>query len=108
MSEKSKKRLAEIAEQFMPGWKAVKPYASDERHQSKADASLPDLAVLRKKYFGDQTAPDSDAPEIANLAADDEDAPSGLISMEQKTPTDAKVGRKVVVVDKGKVRGVQG
>jgi hypothetical protein len=78
MATKPRPSAIDIAEQEMPGWKAVKPSgpikafnasarenAADEAsdHASKVDAVMPSTKQLREKFFGtaDNSAAEADA-----------------------------------------------
>jgi hypothetical protein len=105
---KKKKTAQQIAEDFMKSWHAVKPRTQDPAKAQPPDATVPDIASLKRKYFGPQADNVDDAADDAANSADGDDEVSGLVPMEQNMPTDDKAGRKTVVVDRGRVRGVQG
>ena len=94
------------AERAMPGWKAVQnePVAgtadSPGDPPAAADQRAPDLAQLRRKYAADVVAPDN--PGNHN------DEHSEFVTLEPVRPTDATVGRKVVLVRGSRVIGSQG
>jgi len=101
--KKKSKKIQDIAEQYMPGWKAVEKYRSDSGRANPADASVPNLAELKAKYFPQDSLVAASAEEDT-----DDDAQTGLVVMEEQLATDAHSRRKVLVVDKGKIKGAQG
>lgn len=85
------------AEKAKPNWKVV-PHAPAAAQAIKVDAHTPELPNLRK-YFGGN-APHSAVPDAA--------ASSELVTMEPVNEAATRVGRKVVVVQNGKIVGEQG
>ena len=96
---------AKTAEKAMPGWKAVSPEQSARvrsldsgREAPSADAVLPPLAKLRRKYLGEEPATDSVERALDAAAPDDAE----LVEMES-----GKL-RKTVAVRNGKIVWSQG
>lgn len=90
----------EIAEKAMPGWKAVTSEAvSDAPETVEADAQLPSLAELRRKYLGKRA---SDAPNL-------EESEQATKTTEVVTLQSGQLKRKVGVnTQKGVVTWRQG
>lgn len=94
------KKAARVAEHARPGWVAVPQAAQDARPAASADASVPELAQLQRKYFG--SGRDANNP---HAPSDD----THIVPMQPKSPaSDVRGGRKATVVEKGKVIGQQG
>jgi|HubBroStandDraft_2_1064218.scaffolds.fasta_scaffold280347_1 hypothetical protein len=90
----------EIAEKAMPGWKAVSSEALPDAPEAvEADAQLPPLEVLRKKYLGD----------AASDALDAEGAEDGTNTEQVVTLQSGLLKRKVGVnIQQGVVTWRQG
>ena len=90
----------QVAEKAKKHWKAVPPLAADSSRRVPAEAASPELDVLKQKYFGNASSKSTGtkASKRTNTT---------IVLMEPKTPDD-RVGRKAVLVDKGKVVGEQG
>jgi hypothetical protein len=98
-----KRTLEKIAEEFMPGWKAVPKVAPDDAaNDLVADATIPSVAQLKQKYFGNAPAAD------AGVGGDVLSPLSGLMPMAPVREHDAPAGQKVLVFHEGKVTGSQG
>lgn len=106
MAKSSSKSINRIVEEAMPGWQTIST-ASDaltERLETAAPADQigKDASQLRKAYGkGSSAAADAGNSKAANIK---------FVRIASKTPTDAQVGTKTVVVDTkaGKILGVQG
>ena len=100
-----------VAEEAMPGWKAVKETSLEERTPADnrpdsaddgaqgADAVMPSLTDLKAKYLGASRAyADSAPPDAADVAADEAD--TALVEMEsgplKKTVAVSKSKKKVI------------
>jgi hypothetical protein len=105
-----KKKISKItaeqaAEKAYPNWRAVKPSVSDKMPAAESDETAPELEQLRRKYLGDEAAPDSRALQRPRGKA----KALKMVVMESKTPSDTRVNRKTVLVDDdGKIVGEQG
>lgn len=94
------KKAARAAERARPGWVAVPEAAQDAQPAASADASVPELGQLQRKYFGS-------GRDANNPHAPSDDA--HIVPMQPKSPaSDVRGGRKATVVEKGKVIGQQG
>jgi hypothetical protein len=94
------KKAARVAERARPGWVAVPEAAQDAMPAANADASVPELSQLQRKYFG--SGRDANNP---HGPSDD----AHIVPMQPKSPAaDVRGGRKATVVEKGKVIGQQG
>lgn len=91
----------QIAKRVLPGWKVVKT-SKAPKAVGPADVSTPSLTALRKAY-GLERAKIKEG--FASASA--EDADTEFVVMEPPSDND-HVGRKVVVVSKGKAVAVQG
>lgn len=99
-----------MAQKAKPNWKAVatapvedNPYSS--MRLEKPDATMPELDVLYRKYFG----ADRMAAHSARKAAQPKQAKrSKMVVMEPKKAADRSLGRKTVRVENGQVVGEQG
>jgi hypothetical protein len=97
----TKKKIKEVVKKSMPGWRVVTEGAVADAHESEADTQSVDLAALRKKYLG---------PETADSAQTEQNTPTQIVVVE---PVNAdayhrRSGRKAVVVSGDKVIGAQG
>jgi hypothetical protein len=107
MATSSKKSINSIVEDAMPGWQTIS--SASDALPGRVEASAPaeqvgkDAPALRSAYRKAAIAPAPDAVEP-------EGADVKFVRVTSKTPTDADVGAKTVVVDvkAGKVLGVQG
>lgn len=97
-----KRTLGKIAEEFMPGWKAVRRDGAEDAPHAAADATLSSLAELKHKYFGGTATAADDPSEITLLPL------SGLINMAPVRLQDASAGPKAQVFHEGKHTGSQG
>ncbi len=100
MANKKRNKRAgaeQIAERAKPKWKAVSYRTAADAPTAPADAAVPDLDALHKKYFGRSAAKTAKSSRKAQM-----------VVMEPKTPADTRVGRKTVVVEGTKVTGEQG
>ncbi len=109
--KKGKQRQAmspeKVAERGKPNWKAIGRVAVDRVAGSPPDASSPELAHLRRKYLGALAS--SDSPTSASPATRIRKGNDvAMIVMEPKQAADTRPGRKVVIVDQGKIIGEQG
>jgi len=94
------RNAARVAERARPGWVAVPQFDQDAAPGSAADAAVPELGQLQKKYFGTGKDPNNPHPPT-----DD----THIVQMQPKNPaSDIRGGRKATVVEKGKVIGQQG
>ena len=110
MSKKmSKKRSPEqVAEAAKIGWRAVKIQKSEDMsvdgdHHQAADAAVPELDVQRNKY-GRRSKKAKQL--VQGHVGGSKDL--SFVTMEPEIPTDAHIGRKVIVVDDDQVIGEQG
>lgn len=103
------KNAKQVAEEAMPGWKAVEePAAFDALVEHHIDSAGVDLDRLKRKYFGDTAAArDSTLGAAARRGPGDADR-SELVIMERADGRDASGGRKTVVVHGEKIVGTQG
>ena len=101
---KERRSIEQIAEESLPEWKVVPKAANDaEPYAPASDAALPDLAALKRKYFGEAEAVDgADAAD----AAGDQDA--GLVQMEPRVATDGGPATKAVFIEGGRLKAEQG
>lgn len=90
-----------LAEQAKPGWRAVVGVPiTDRAGLLRADAQVPELERLRRKYFGA-----TDAHGRLEQSPDN----GTLVVLEPKTAVDdTPVGRKRVLVERENVTGEQG
>jgi len=96
------KKASRVAERARPGWVAVPQDVVQDALPAAAgaDASVPELGQLQKKYFGSGKDPNNPHPPT-----DD----AHIVPMQPKSPaSDVRGGRKATVVQKGKVIGQQG
>jgi len=103
------KNAKQVAEEAMPGWKAVEEQVSfDALADHHVDSAGVDLDRLKRKYFGESAAArDSTLGAAARRGPNDADQ-SELVIMEPADGRDASVGRKTVVVHGEKIVGTQG
>ena len=104
-TKKTKARMTpeSVAEKAKPNWKAIEQGISDRAAKSKPEASSPELDQLRRKYLGENAVADASRTKSKSNKSD-----TKIVVMEEKNPSDVKVGRKAVVVEKGKVIAEQG
>ena len=98
---------AQIAEKANPNWRAVAPPPAEADVGAsliEPDATSPELGRLMDKFFGASEG----AQRSASLAPDAPAKSSELVVMEPKVSSDVRPGRKVVLVEDGKVVGEQG
>ena len=92
----------QIVERAKPGWKVVDVPVADAARRVAAEACSPEMDELRRKYLG------ASAPKTRAAVRNSRNSELKLMQVEPRTPTDTRVGRKVVVVDKQKIVGEQG
>ncbi len=98
--KKASRRAARVAERARPGWVAVQEAAQDAQPATSADAAVPELGQLQRKYFGTGKDPNNPHPPT-----DD----AHIVPMQPTSPAaDVRGGRKATVVERGKVIGQQG
>lgn len=103
------KNAKQVAEEAMPGWKAVEPEAEvDALAEHHVDAAGVDLDRLKRKYFGDTAAVRDSTLGAAARRGPGEAEQSELVIMERADGRDASGGRKTVVVHGEKIVGTQG
>jgi len=92
----------QAAERAKPKWRAVKSSGSASEGGGADTAAMcsPELKDLQKKYLGDSKSADS-LPKDTGADLD-------IVQMEEKNPSDARVGRKAVIMDGNKIIGEQG
>lgn len=93
---------AQIVQRAKPGWKVVEIPAADAARRVAAETSSPEMDDLRRKYLG------PNAPRVPAAARNSPTSDVTLVQVEPRTPTDSRVGRKVVVVGKKGIVGEQG
>jgi hypothetical protein len=96
------KTPSEIAEQILPGWKAVRTGGASDTHVD-ADAQTPSLDALRKAYG--ITVTKRMEGLVSASGAEEEEAAFVVLEPPAGEP---RVGRKVVVVSNGRAIAVQG
>jgi len=95
----------QAAQKAKPSWRVVTPIVSDAARRVAADESAPEMGEIKRKYFGEKADAEVKAPRVKNSNPGE----LSMVVMEPKTPSDMKVGRKAVLVDKsGKIVGEQG
>ncbi|MGO9770520.1 MAG: hypothetical protein ACLPSW_13385 [Roseiarcus sp.] len=108
MEKRNNKLTAtQVAEKAKPNWRAVTRPAADADAGSspiRPDATSPELDSLMTKYFGaSKPRPRAAARTLESPAKESE-----LVVMEPKVAADVRPGRKVLLVEDGKVVGEQG
>ena len=99
----------QIAEEAMPGWKAVEELPGvDALVEHHIDQAGVDLDRLKRKYFGEAAGGrDSSVGAAARRGPSDAEQ-SDLVIMERVDGRDDSGGRKTVVVQGDKIVGQQG
>lgn len=95
----------QAAEKAKPNWRAVAPFVTDAARRAEADEAAPEVDHLRRKYLGETAVAGVKVARARKGKANE----LKMVVMEPKTPSDARVGRKAVLVDhRGKIVGEQG
>jgi hypothetical protein len=117
--------LKKLIEQSMPGWSLVERSTQDgavdaSTHADESDFVARDIATVKAKFglSGGRRAPEQDRasgssePEHQHggqETSDQEEGESGLFKVRSETQQDDPVlSRKTVIVENGKITGVQG
>lgn len=103
------KNAKHVAEEAMPGWKAVEEQAGvDALAEHHVDAAGVDLDRLKRKYFGEAAGARDSTLGAAARRGPTEAEQSELVIMERTDGRDASGGRKTVIVHGEKIVGTQG
>ncbi len=105
---------SKIAEQAMPGWRAVEDQPSTRFTSGpppQIDRVAPDMDVLRRKYLGTSSCPaaTTEAPQSGSEEVKTEDrGPLYFVVLEPRSGSENRMGHKVAVVSGNRVVAVQG
>ena len=91
----------EVAEEALPGWTPVRKRERVSRAKS-AEVGTPDLAELRRRYLGEDTAAGDDLAPASTIVDEDTE----YVVMEREGAAGPQ--RRIVVVSRGRAVAVQG
>lgn len=109
MSQLPTDAIQKIAEDSMPGWKAVevKPLG-DSIKSADSDFAGVSLEQLRTKFGADLITGGSNSRQPRALSSDAPVPDTHLVRMRSTNNSDNALGDKVAVVSQGRVVGIQG
>ncbi len=99
------KTINEIAEEALPGWRAVKVQKREHGTKPRAQVGTPNLVDLRRRYLGDEAASSSEGFQSASHM---EESSTEYVEMVPKGADEAAQRRRVVIISKGRAVAVQG